>query len=69
VGFVYKYALKGYAARIYAQRLSALARDPQVLFIVTLVVSRLTPPPLLEVQEMVEELRSPAGELPAEAVH
>jgi cation/acetate symporter len=38
-------------------------------FIVTLVVSRLTPPPPLEVQEMVEELRSPAGELPAEAVH
>lgn len=35
----------------------------------TLIVSRLTPPPPLEVQEMVEELRSPAGELPAETVH
>jgi len=32
-GFVYKHALKGYAARIPAQRLSALARDPRVLFI------------------------------------
>jgi len=38
-------------------------------FIVTLVVSRLTSPPPLELQEMVEELRSPAGELPAETVH
>jgi cation/acetate symporter len=39
-------------------------------FAVTLVVSRLTPPPPLEVQEMVEELRSPGGtELPPEAVH
>lgn len=33
VGFVYKHALKGYAARIPTQRLSALARDPRVLFI------------------------------------
>jgi cation/acetate symporter len=39
-------------------------------FIVTLVVSRLTPPPPLAVQEMVEDLRSPAGaELPVESVH
>jgi cation/acetate symporter len=38
-------------------------------FIVTIVVSRLTPPPPLAVQEMVEDLRSPAGELPPEAVH
>ncbi|OKH21767.1 sodium:solute symporter family protein [Chroogloeocystis siderophila] len=38
-------------------------------FIVTLVVSRLTPPPPLAVQEMVEDLRSPSGELPPEAVH
>lgn len=39
-------------------------------FVVTLVVSRLTPPPPLAVQEMVEDLRSPAGaELPTEAVH
>ena len=39
-------------------------------FIVTLVVSRLTPPPPIAVQEMVEDLRSPAGaELPTEAVH
>ena len=33
VGFVYKHALKGYAARIPEGRLSALARDPRVLFI------------------------------------
>ncbi|MUL36308.1 sodium:solute symporter family protein [Gloeocapsopsis dulcis] len=38
-------------------------------FIVTIVVSRLTPPPPLAVQEMVEDLRSPSGELPPEAVH
>ncbi|HEY9668429.1 MAG TPA: VC_2705 family sodium/solute symporter, partial [Coleofasciculaceae cyanobacterium] len=38
-------------------------------FIVTFVVSRLTPPPPIEVQEMVEDLRSPTGELPVEAVH
>ncbi|WP_181246420.1 sodium:solute symporter family protein [Chroococcidiopsis cubana] len=39
-------------------------------FIVTLVVSRLTPPPPIAVQEMVEDLRSPAGaELPIESVH
>lgn len=38
-------------------------------FIVTLVVSRLTPPPPLAVQEMVEDLRLPSGELPPEAVH
>ena len=39
-------------------------------FIVTLVVSRLTPPPPIAVQEMVEDLRSPAGaELPVESVH
>lgn len=38
-------------------------------FVVTLVVSRLTPPPPLAVQEMVEDLRSPAGEMPPEAVH
>jgi cation/acetate symporter len=38
-------------------------------FIVTLVVSRLTPPPPAEIQEMVEDLRSPSGELPAEVLH
>ena len=39
-------------------------------FVVTLVVSRLTPPPPLAVQEMVEDLRSPAGaELPVEILH
>jgi cation/acetate symporter len=38
-------------------------------FIVTLVVSRLTPPPPPEIQEMVEDLRTPSGELPVEAVH
>ncbi|MBW4544625.1 MAG: cation acetate symporter [Symplocastrum torsivum CPER-KK1] len=38
-------------------------------FIVTFVVSRLTPPPPVEIQEMVEDLRSPSGELPVEAVH
>jgi cation/acetate symporter len=38
-------------------------------FIVTLVVSRLTPPPPAAIQEMVEDLRTPSGELPAEAVH
>ncbi|MDV2994177.1 MAG: Cation/acetate symporter ActP [Chroococcidiopsis sp. SAG 2025] len=39
-------------------------------FIVTLIVSRLTPPPPIAVQEMVEDLRSPAGaELPVESVH
>jgi len=38
-------------------------------FIVTLVVSRLTPPPPVEIQEMVEDLRTPSGELPVEAVH
>jgi cation/acetate symporter len=39
-------------------------------FIVTLVVSRLTAPPPITVQEMVEDLRSPAGaELPVESVH
>lgn len=31
-------------------------------FVVTGVVSRLTPPPPLEIQEMVEELRTPGGE-------
>lgn len=34
-------------------------------FIVTLVVSRLTPPPPLAVQEMVEFLRSPEDGVPA----
>jgi len=34
--------------------------------IVTLVVSRLTPPPPPEIQEMVEELRIPETELPSE---
>ncbi|HEY9691847.1 MAG TPA: sodium:solute symporter family protein [Oculatellaceae cyanobacterium] len=38
-------------------------------FLVTWVVSRLTPPPPLEVQEMVDSLRSPDGELPVEASH
>jgi cation/acetate symporter len=38
-------------------------------FIVTLVVSRLTPPPPPEIQEMVEDLRTPSGELSVEAVH
>jgi cation/acetate symporter len=38
-------------------------------FIVTIVVSRLTPPPPLAIQELVEDLRSPSGVLPAEAVH
>ncbi|WP_250123460.1 sodium:solute symporter family protein [Chroococcidiopsis sp. CCMEE 29] len=38
-------------------------------FIVTLVVSRLTPPPPAEIQEMVEDLRTPSGELPTEVVH
>lgn len=39
-------------------------------FIVTLVVSRFTPPPPIAVQEMVEDLRSPAGaELPVESVY
>ncbi|AFZ14061.1 putative sodium symporter protein [Crinalium epipsammum PCC 9333] len=38
-------------------------------FVVTLIVSRLTPPPPLEIQEMVESLRSPDGELPVEASH
>ncbi|WP_409197268.1 sodium:solute symporter family protein [Chroococcidiopsis cubana] len=39
-------------------------------FIVTLVVSRLTPPPPLAVQEMVEDLRSPAqAELPVKILH
>ncbi len=34
-------------------------------FIVTVIVSRLTPPPPLEVQEMVEVLRMPGDEPPA----
>ncbi|NEP02954.1 MAG: cation acetate symporter [Symploca sp. SIO2E9] len=34
---------------------------------VTVIVSRLTPPPPAEIQEMVEDLRMPAGELPAGA--
>ncbi|NEO34137.1 MAG: cation acetate symporter [Symploca sp. SIO3C6] len=34
---------------------------------VTVVVSRLTPPPPTEIQEMVEDLRMPTGELPAGA--
>jgi len=38
-------------------------------FIVTFVVSRLTPPPPAEIQEMVEYLRAPDGERPVEAVH
>lgn len=39
-------------------------------FIVTLVVSRFTPPPPIAVQQMVEDLRSPAGaELPVESVY
>lgn len=38
-------------------------------FVVTWVVSRLTPPPPEKVQEMVEELRAPGGEMPPEAVH
>ncbi|NES72604.1 MAG: cation acetate symporter, partial [Okeania sp. SIO2D1] len=36
--------------------------------IVTLVVSRLTPPPPTEIQEMVEDLRSPTIEYPAESL-
>ncbi|MGB7443947.1 MAG: cation acetate symporter, partial [Coleofasciculaceae cyanobacterium] len=35
--------------------------------IVTFVVSRFTPPPPIEIQEMVEDLRTPAGELSAGA--
>jgi cation/acetate symporter len=38
-------------------------------FIVTLVVSRLTPPPPQAIQEMVEYLRAPDGERPVEAIH
>jgi len=38
-------------------------------FIVTFVVSRLTPPPPPAIQEMVEYLRAPDGERPVEAVH
>ena len=38
-------------------------------FSVTFVVSRLTPPPPVAIQELVEDLRSPSGVLPAEAVH
>ena len=38
-------------------------------FVVTLIVSRLTPPPPIEIQEMVDSLRSPDGELPVEASH
>lgn len=37
--------------------------------VVTLVVSRLTPPPPPEIQEMVEDLRTPSGELPAQTAH
>ncbi|MBD1887716.1 sodium:solute symporter family protein [Coleofasciculus sp. FACHB-SPT9] len=38
-------------------------------FVVTWVVSRLTPPPPLEIQEMVEELRTPGGEPLASSSH
>ena len=38
-------------------------------FVVTWVVSRLTPPPPQEVQEMVEVLRTPGGEMPPEILH
>jgi cation/acetate symporter len=38
-------------------------------FVVTWVVSRLTPPPPLQIQEMVENLRTPGGEMPVEASH
>ncbi|MEW5859371.1 MAG: sodium:solute symporter family protein [Cyanobacteriota bacterium] len=38
-------------------------------FVVTWVVSRLTPPPPLEIQEMVEELRTPGGEPVASSSH
>jgi cation/acetate symporter len=38
-------------------------------FVVTWVVSRLTPPPPLEIQEMVEELRTPGGEPLASTNH
>ncbi|MBW4575153.1 MAG: cation acetate symporter [Aphanothece sp. CMT-3BRIN-NPC111] len=38
-------------------------------FVVTWVVSRLTPPPPLHIQEMVENLRTPGGEMPVEASH
>ena len=39
-------------------------------FVVTLVVSRLTPPPPLTVQEMVKDLRSPvSADLLVESVH
>lgn len=38
-------------------------------FVITWVVSRLTPPPPLEIQEMVEMLRTPGGEAPVEATH
>lgn len=38
-------------------------------FVVTWVVSRLTPPPPPQIQEMVENLRTPGGEMPVEASH
>ncbi|MBD1923045.1 cation acetate symporter [Microcoleus sp. FACHB-831] len=38
-------------------------------FVVTWVVSRLTPPPPPEIQEMVEMLRTPGGEAPVEVSH
>ncbi len=38
-------------------------------FVVTWVVSRLTPPPPPEIQEMVEMLRTPGGEAPVDALH
>jgi cation/acetate symporter len=38
-------------------------------FVVTWIVSRLTPPPPLEIQEMVEELRTPGGEPLASTNH
>ena len=57
------YGMEPWFFRVSAEGIGTLGMV--INFIITFVVSRLTPPPPIEIQEMVEDLRSPEYGSPA----